>query len=583
MSENTQDASAIELAPIADAQVADVMLDDYRPLIESLDWRVAQAYWHLRGTQAFTTHEIPNLINNNGMRAHKAADVFFEHLLEIEERGDLELKIEVAEIAIGLGLHARFFLDRLRDRCKAEDKDYYDRITFYATDISRKTLEDIQYQETLSPHGSRVRFGHIDAKKPGTFIDYDDGTETDLTGRIRLYINNYVLSLLPFNLLWRSKDWWGELRIRTNITDVGRLGDVTHHNVDGLRVLAARGDDDALAELSKLYSFFRLARAFFTIDLVDLPFGREIRRFADEVLQPFVNDKVEPGADVRLVSPRGAVWALEAMLKAMRPDGFLMFHDFGAADLTSVVTTTAHSRFGGSAAMSLNFPFIDHYMRSIRAEPANITAPPGDEASQLHARLVSLDPLPNTHKHFEETFDKARFDAFDEVVADARKALEAKDLEAARRAYKKAHEMHPEHWSILLEWSRLEIRIANDVRRCAELCEKALALNPTGDASLWCEYGDAVYYLGAFTASHQAYERAVSINPESPRAHFNLAWTHVERGNISEALVHCGHALAVDLDGVFQKRTLQLQTQILERKNAKREAEVQRLKNRFST
>src|SRR5262249_5160836 len=111
-----------------------VVLEDYRPLAESLDWRLGQEYLRKRGSLAFIGDPapVPFVVNNDGALSIRAAEVFFASLVEADAAGALPRDIFVLELGVGVGLFARFFLDRLRHLCDEAGRDYYDRLTYIA-------------------------------------------------------------------------------------------------------------------------------------------------------------------------------------------------------------------------------------------------------------------------------------------------------------------------------------------------------------------------------------------------------------------------------------------------------------------
>lgn len=111
-----------------EAQAVRVVLQDYQPLAESLDWELGQSYFKERGSLAFIGDPelVPFLVNNDGNLSVKAAEVVFTSLVEAEKAGALEEDLFVLEIGIGVGLFARFFLDWFEHLCDQHSKDYYD-------------------------------------------------------------------------------------------------------------------------------------------------------------------------------------------------------------------------------------------------------------------------------------------------------------------------------------------------------------------------------------------------------------------------------------------------------------------------
>src|ERR1700690_4066092 len=115
---------------LTNAQDSRPLVQDFVPLAESLEWELGQQYLRERGNKAFLSDAspVPFVINNDGTLSRNAAEVFFANLQEAEKTASLEDEIFVLELGIGVGLFARFFLDRFRELCRQNGKDYYDRL-----------------------------------------------------------------------------------------------------------------------------------------------------------------------------------------------------------------------------------------------------------------------------------------------------------------------------------------------------------------------------------------------------------------------------------------------------------------------
>src|SRR5205823_2330764 len=106
---------------LADAQAQRVVLQEFVPLAESLEWELGQEYLRQRGNKVFISDfsPIPFVVNNDGTLSRNAADVLFASLQAAEKQGPLEHDLFVLELGIGTGLFARYFLDHFRDLCAA--------------------------------------------------------------------------------------------------------------------------------------------------------------------------------------------------------------------------------------------------------------------------------------------------------------------------------------------------------------------------------------------------------------------------------------------------------------------------------
>lgn len=83
------------------------VVQDFRPIIASLECDLADLQWLTYGVKPFVTNEVPHLVNNTGRASEDAAALLFANCLEA---GDDKDQIRVLELGAGLGLFARYFL-----------------------------------------------------------------------------------------------------------------------------------------------------------------------------------------------------------------------------------------------------------------------------------------------------------------------------------------------------------------------------------------------------------------------------------------------------------------------------------------
>jgi hypothetical protein len=95
-------------ASLAAAQGDRPVIQDFRPLAESLDWELGQLYLKERGNKAFISdvEPVPFVVNNDGNLSQRCAEVFFTSLVEADRAGTLEPDVFVLELGIGVGLFA---------------------------------------------------------------------------------------------------------------------------------------------------------------------------------------------------------------------------------------------------------------------------------------------------------------------------------------------------------------------------------------------------------------------------------------------------------------------------------------------
>jgi tetratricopeptide (TPR) repeat protein len=373
-------------------------------------------------------------------------------------------------------------------------------------------------------------------------------------------VHSYLIDTLPCALLTATGGRWLRLHVRARIDDVEAARLSTSEDLSQLAELAGR--EDACARLLPLYELLRLEKAFFPVELGELPYGDEVASFvaeAERSLPP------QAGAGRYVIHPHHAIQALEAMLGILRPDGFVLFHDYGPAHLDEAIQAHSHQRYGGSRSMGINFPLLDHVLgrRSVR-----VVAPQGDAGSTLHARLVCREPQPVTEAAFLEAFDAAVFTQHEALVQRARAARDAGDMETAQGAYLEAHRAAPENWHLLVEWSAFATFGLKDVTLGVDLGSRAVTANPTTSPLAWNQYGDALYQAGRLDQARDAYLTALAILPEDPRAHLNLAWIHLDQARFREAVGELSLGLAHDVHGTYRPTLLAKLGETLDRWDA---------------
>ena len=156
---------------LSEAQQQRFIVEDFRPLAESLEWDLGQRYLRERGSRAFLSDAspVPFVINNDGVLSQQAAETFFSSLVQAEKAGPLEPRIFVLELGIGVGLFARFFLDAFKEMCAREGKDYYRRLIYVAGDRSERMLADACRHGVFANHPGHYLIRVVDAMDPEDF------------------------------------------------------------------------------------------------------------------------------------------------------------------------------------------------------------------------------------------------------------------------------------------------------------------------------------------------------------------------------------------------------------------------------
>src|SRR5208337_469218 len=197
---------------LKDLTVTPLLLQDFRPVAQSLEWELSKLSWAGEGVMQFVSGRVPFVINNNGRSSEAAARVLYASLLDVPPHSTFE----VVELGAGCGLFARYFLNSFADLCKAEKRDWFDHLVYFVTDASRRTVEQWREIGIFADFGPRVEIGTCEASRPETATTLDG--KPLRPDSLRCVIANYLLDVLPATIARRGRDGAEELAIRTNLT-----------------------------------------------------------------------------------------------------------------------------------------------------------------------------------------------------------------------------------------------------------------------------------------------------------------------------------------------------------------------------
>jgi hypothetical protein len=204
------------------------ILQDFRPLHESLEWELSGAYYEQAGASAFTGGAVPFPATSNGDLSQSAAAVLFASV-EAEASGDQPIRC--LELGPGSGLFAKLLLDSFKRRCREQGRDYYDRLTLVLADRSQAMLDAIEAHRLLAEHEGRYELLHSDPERPAQAA----------AGPAALHavFLNYVLDSLPASVLRRTEHGIEQLYVRICLERDATLSDYTPLTLERVVELAA--------------------------------------------------------------------------------------------------------------------------------------------------------------------------------------------------------------------------------------------------------------------------------------------------------------------------------------------------------
>lgn len=529
---------------LTNAQDSRPVVQDFVPMAESMEWELGQQYFRERGNKAFIGDfsPIPFVINNDGNLSRNAAEVFFTSLLEAEKAGTLEPDIYVLELGIGVGLFARFFLDHFEELCEKHRKDFYDRLTYVAGDISERMLLDVVRHGVLSNHPGRYRLRIVNAMCPEESLPHDVAFLSHPCKHqpFRAVFLNYLLDCLPVAVLNFEGDQVKELHVRTCVARNVTLEDFTDLTVGQLKERVKSTDPKAKQELLEVYGLFASEYDYRPVELSKIPYAEFAARFAKSMSK-------------RVLLSYGAIQSLERLLGLIADDGFILINDYGQTQVTRE-DEFEYQRFSLATAVGVNFALLKAFFE----EPGKgeLVEPTSAEGS-IHSRLLCRTKINAVVLKFWERFSKTAHDYLHEPIVHARACAKVERYELAATYYSQALERQPRNWVLLNEVSMFLTFSLGSIKAGIDMAKEALALNPTCSAELWSTLGDGLFQFGRTEEARSAYLKALDVNESDVRARFNLAWCHVREKDFPEALQRIAEALALDRTGEYAERLMQ--------------------------
>ncbi|MEO1700298.1 MAG: tetratricopeptide repeat protein [Planctomycetota bacterium] len=548
-----------------------IEIESFRPVAESLLWRLGQASWERLGRRSFTSGNVPHLITSDGERASAAARTLYANCEAAQAAGRLESKIVVIELAAGLGLHAEAFLDAFRNLCVEHGREHYARLEYWITDGARAMVSDAVDAGIASRHTEHVAFGVVDALQPDRVTRLDGSVEQ--LGGIRCIVHNYMLGVLPFDLLMIAGGEVRRLEARTVVTTDTAPRDLV--SIDWDELLYADGEDERrLLAGAKRHLSWEWRCVPYSVGETDGDSSdtrRDVSAFVRQRLGGLTGTPDRVDAKLCLAHCHGALASLDGSFDVLRKDGFLVFGDFGGDGLDDLFVTTEFQTFGESTASGIPFTFLDFALRRDLSRWSGIVTPAGDRASRIHSRLLLRTRCDATERTFRDAFRRRTVEGAERRLSSARRAARRGDLADARKSLLALVESGRAPWRVLLEWAELENREGNHAF-ALEAATEACELSPNASSEAWMERGVALHALDDAQGATAAAREALRLDGGAFRTLYQGAHWALDAGRFSEALEWIGRLLALDHDSRRTRQLLALQQRCLEGRAAEQRA-----------
>src|SRR6266404_3445363 len=106
-----------------------VLLQSFTPYNKSIKWDINSNYYLKRGADAWLKGEVPYDITSNSYAGYQNALLLYHTVLDMEKNNQLgeNEKINVLELASGVGLFAINFIEQFRKICENNKANYFNR------------------------------------------------------------------------------------------------------------------------------------------------------------------------------------------------------------------------------------------------------------------------------------------------------------------------------------------------------------------------------------------------------------------------------------------------------------------------
>lgn len=506
---------------LTDPEREAVIVQDYRPLAESLEWRLARVWWRRQGPRAFTSGAVPYLVNNDGRLASEAAAL----LHGAAPPGP----VAVLELGAGSGLFAKLVLDAVRERCP----ELYARLTYVVTDVTRAMLNAIETGPLMRSHGGRVLYAEVDALTPEAALDALPAGRGE--GFFAIFAN-YVLDNLPASLLRAGADGLEELHVRTRLDRAADLRDYTHLDAEAVRARVDAGQWEEIVDIAPAL----------TLDTAWRPLTPAAVACAEDLPGRLPQDRA-------FLHSHGALRCVRGCVDLLREGGFVLLSDYPASP-----DSPFYERYGGSMAVGLNFGQLEE--RLVASQTGWVA--PVEDAPPITCRLVGRSLGPGLTEAFRARLGRARYEHLLAPLLEARRLSEQRQPNAARAMYAAALRLQPRNWVVLEEIGAALLRSSGSPEAGYRFAVRGLEVNPSAP-SLWNLAGDCLLSVGRLQPAEVAYARALEMDSRDVDARYGLACVRVEQRRLASALTLIAEALVLDRDGGRRERLLAKQREII--------------------
>ncbi|PTL76285.1 tetratricopeptide repeat protein [Vitiosangium sp. GDMCC 1.1324] len=517
------------------------------PYDQGFHWKAHAAYFESRGIEAWTEGDIPHRATNNYTFARQHGLLLIELVqsLMAEGRCGPVERIQVLELAGGLGDFAARLLLALKDDLGEAGRALFNRLSYVFTDVSRTSLEQAIRRPALA---GLVASGHVipaflDARAP-TSARTLEGEALALTPRI--VVANYACCVLPTKVFRKRAEAWLELHTRETAAPAE----------------SPSIEEPEAQEGAETDPWWQLVgeHAWLPVRLEETLRGPLHPRLLTQVLAH------SPEAEVAY--PYVFVELLDTLLERMPAGGAFLFSDFEDSSYEGRIGSGSRIPilYGDSLNHPVCFPLFEPLAR-MRGD--DLLVSPGWHGTTRTALWRRGAPLPSSVREvFARGFCQGHVgqDRLDFEVA-ALKLSEAGDYKRALRFYDRCLALDPHALTLYEQAGATALALGDldlalryfsegaardslrehdfglrmsevycrqgELRRASELLETSLQTDE--EPMTYLALGQVYLELGEYARAFRAYTRALELDPHLEEARqalaaLQVAWCEAELG-----------------------------------------------------
>lgn len=494
-----------------------VLLQDFVPYDQSVQWLIHDAYFADRGIGAWGDGPIPYASTSNFAIARQHAQMLLALVEELTASGALGRDEPVTLLEVGSG-NGDFAVNLLR----ALEHDFagqlFERVRYVLSDYSERSIRESIEQPQLASHleAGRIIPALYDLRRP-TELKLLDGAPEPST--VTAVISNYVCCVVPNKVVQKQAGTWSELNARVTV-EVEPANELAAASGDPCEVLAWLVSRSGSRD--EMHKALAVEYEWFEVELEEL--------FAAPHHAAIISRACQPYDEATLSYPHTYVDFLSSIGERLGGGGAVVVNDYGSAEADAVrgLSEPRPARYGNTLNHAVEFAIFDAF--AALASWHAIRTP--NPLASIHTAL--LRPAPPWPRRLERAFHDAyvsRQDGedlldFDEV---AQHFSELEDHERAARFWERGLRLDPDNIERRYKVGEALIDSGHYARAIHHL-ERGLTLDPNEQQDFSFALGRAFCLRGEYDRAIEWYERSLAREDHAvTRTNLGILYANRER------------------------------------------------------